>query len=148
MEVLYLAHNLLDRQRVRALELELEKELGIDLKNPFYDRDRLEIRALDIGLRKPYGADSDYKKIVENDLKDIEACNGMVAIVTKNFIGGSMEIFYNSHVLKRPTYLIIEDESLYSHQWLRYHATERFRSVDEFRDWYRDKVAPTKRRVR
>ena len=48
-----------------------------------------------------------------------------------------MEIFYNSYVLKRPTYLIIEDENLFDHPWLVKNSTMRFRNTEEFVNWWK-----------
>ncbi len=136
---LYLAHSTLDRHEVRQQELMLERELGIDLYNPFYDTDRPEIRDLDAGIRKPYSQGADPKLVVTRDLNKIDDYDGLVAIVSKESIGASSEIFYNSYVLKKPTYLIITNERLFEHPWLKYLATERFHSVEEFKEWFLNK---------
>jgi hypothetical protein len=137
---LYLAHAISDRQRIREAELRLENELGIDLQNPFYDRDRPRIREMDSGTARPYLPDVDFNKVVDDDLAHIVSCDGLLAVIGRDpSIGMPMEIFYNSHVLRRPTYLVIEEERLYNHSWLRKYATERFHSIDEFKSWYKDR---------
>lgn len=86
---------------------------------------------------KPYPGEIDYDTIVKRDINQIDACDGPVAIIGKESSPGTFfEIFYNSYVLKKPTFLIIEDSKFFKHPWLRYLATERFASVNEFRNWF------------
>jgi nucleoside 2-deoxyribosyltransferase len=134
---LYLAHPLPDRHWVREKELELEKRLGIELVNPFYDRDRADIKALDDGTRQPYNSSLDPSFVVYGDLTEIDHSDGVLCFVTDQAsVGIYMELFYNAYVLHRPAYLIITNEKFFNHVWLRYCAIERFRTVNEFIEWW------------
>ncbi|OLC92381.1 MAG: hypothetical protein AUI92_05355 [Thaumarchaeota archaeon 13_1_40CM_3_38_6] len=134
---LYLAHPILDRDWVRIEELKMEKEFDIELVNPFYDAaERKDIQDIDSGKKGINDPNLNAKKIVEGDLKAIDNADGIVALVTeKASVGVYCEIFYNSHVLKRPTYLIITDPSKFTHPWLVYYGSKRFHSLDEFKEW-------------
>ncbi len=131
---LYLAHPTLDRKEVRRMESELEKKLGIELVNPFYDvPERDDIDLIDSGLKSLFYQGINYKEIVERDLKTIDSCDGLLGIITEKLsVGTSMEIFYNSKTLGRPTYLIVKNEALKEHPWLLYFATKIFGSEGEF----------------
>jgi len=132
---LYLAHPTLERAWVRAAELEIEKRTGIVLLNPFYDGSFQEGKALDTGKVTPFDLNLS-EELVPHDLQDIAESDGMLAIVTScPMVGTFMEIFYNSYVLKRPTYIVIMAAHFYNHPWLRYMATERFKSLADFESW-------------
>ena len=135
---LYFAHSTLDRKELRDKEIEMECRLGIELYNPFYDSPRNHIAEIDSGVRKPYSGIKDFNAIVDGDLEAIESCAGLLAVVPKNkpAIGESMEIFYNSFVLGRETYLIVEDEGFLGHPWLVKNSVARFKSTDEFMEWW------------
>lgn len=139
---LYFAHPAADRKELREREIDMECRLGIELLNPFYDVHRGDIIELDSGIRKPYHGISDPNKIVMRDLEAIKSCEGLLAVIPKDrpMIGASMEIFYNSFVLGRDTYLIIEDEGLFGHPWLVKNSVARFKNADEFMGWWEEKV--------
>lgn len=137
---LYLAHPLPDRHWVREEELKLERRLGIELVNPFYDRERADIASLDNGTRQPYNSSLDPSFVVSGDLKEIDDSDGVLCFVTDQAsVGIYMELFYNAYVLKRPAYLVIINEKFFNHVWLRYCATIRFKSVEEFAEWWENK---------
>jgi len=147
----YMAHPFGDRLRLRKEELRIERKTGLNLINPFYDVEgRTDVRKF-YKLSKTKGykdkverqkwvstwgvslATTIPKVIVERDLRIIRRANGMVAFFTdKISVGTPMEVFYNSHILKHPTFLIIEDKTKMGHPWLTYHATAIFTTVDEF----------------
>ncbi len=136
---LYLAHASVDRHRVREIELRLEKELGIDLRNPFYDKEHVNIRRVDSG-EIVRNSQQDADRIVADDLEFIDSCDGLLAIFGKEpqpWIGMPMEVFYNSHVLRHPTYIVIENERFRNHPWLMKYATRTFDSIEGFSEWYR-----------
>jgi hypothetical protein len=135
----YLAHPILDRKWVRKEERRLERTLHIELANPFYDGpERGDIKSIDAGKVMPYGIQLKPNEIVFGDLNEINKSNGLVAFVTPSVsVGTFMEIFYNAWVLKHPTYLIITYKRLQTHPWLRYCATEIFKSPSEFEAWYK-----------
>jgi hypothetical protein len=139
---LYFAHPAADRKELREREIDMECRLGIELLNPFYDVKCSDIIELDPGIRKPCQGINDPNKIVMRDLEAIKSCEGLLAVIPKDrpMIGASMEIFYNSFVLGRDTYLIIEDEGLFGHPWLVKNSVARFKNADEFMGWWEEKV--------
>jgi len=138
---LYLAHPGPDRHWVRELELQMEKELNIELINPFYDRtERNDIKKIDAGKMSLYSGRLDAKGIVEGDLAAVREAEGVLAFLTESLLlGTAMEIFFNAYVLHKPTYLIISRKEWTHHPWLEYLATKRFNSVDEFKAYWRRK---------
>ena len=127
----YLAHPTVARNEIREWELNVEKKYNINLLNPFLDNyinDSTELKEGDI-----YAQNLDYKSIVEEDLKAIDRCDGILAVLTENSMGTAMELFYNSVYLSKPTYMIIEDDKLMHHPWLKYIASyPPFKSKEEF----------------
>ena len=133
----YLAHSLLERKKIRRIEEQLEQELGIELINPFYDTNRMDIQKIDKGRRVPFSKKSDYKKIVEGDLKLIRGADGIIAFVGKKLsVGSMMEIFYAARILKnKKVYLVIQNKKIRYHPWLVYCADEIFTSVNELKEF-------------
>ena len=133
----YLAHSLLERKKIRRIEEQLEQELGIELINPFYDTNRMDIQKIDKGRRVPFSKKSDYKKIVEGDLKLIRGADGIIAFVGKKLsVGSMMEIFYAARILKnKKIYLVIQNKKIRYHPWLVYCADEIFTSVNELKEF-------------
>jgi len=133
----YLTNPTADRLRIKKEEKIMEKELNIELHNPFYDGNVEFTKEMDAGEKITYNKRTS-KIIVEEDLKDVEMCDGIIAIVNnKSSAGSFMEIFFNSYYLHRPTYLIIEEPYIRDHPWLVYLATKVFKSIDEFKEWYK-----------
>jgi nucleoside 2-deoxyribosyltransferase len=136
---LYLAHPGPDRHWVREVELELEKDLGIDLINPFYDiENRPEIKKIDKGKMSLYDKRLHAKKIVEGDLNAIVRSDGVLAFLTESLVlGTSMEIFWCAYILRKPVYLIITRKEWWYHPWLEYLGTKKFISDAAFKRWWR-----------
>ena len=98
---LYLAHPLLSRKWVRRAELNAEKQLGIELINPFYDEiEGIElpahilsegesniIKMLDDGSLSwvEYNKKLDPDVIVTCDLKKIDTADGIVGVIPSYF---------------------------------------------------------------
>ena len=147
----YLAHPIKDRHEIREWEKDIEKRFAIELVNPFYDAAEIgNIAAIDKGDKGVYDPSFDSAEIVEGDLGLIKDCEGVIAILTNKIsIGTNMEIFYNSHVLKRPTHMIIESNELRGHSWLRYlsdtYGGQIYRDRKDFEERYLSKLnAPVK----
>jgi len=131
--MLYLAHPLMMRREVRQWELEFEEKYGIDLLNPFYDGDAVEGNALDEGYDP--NIDPDPKTggdIVHRDLDLIRGCQGLLAFIEseKHSVGTAMEIFFNSYILDRPTYVI--SKTVTHHPWIRGLVSKRFIGTKDF----------------
>jgi len=132
----YLAHPFEMRKEIREWELEIEKLLEITLINPFYDGEgREDIQKIDKGLIIPRTIKSKEGglDIVNKDLRLIEkAKDGIVAFIEKNkmSVGTPMELFYNSRILQKSTYVITND--LPGHPWIVGLATKVFEDRDKF----------------
>lgn len=125
----YFTNQTCDRQLARDIELKIEDATGLELENPFYDGDSKEVVELDAG--KPTSITAD--EIVGMDLRKIRDTSGIVALFTADRnIGSSMEIAIGSYAWGKPVYVIATEEHLYSHPWIVYFATKRFRSAEEF----------------
>lgn len=129
----YFTNQTCHRRRAREIELRIEKETGLRLENPFYDGEHKEIADLDAG--RPIKVTSD--EIVGADLRKIRDADGIVALMSsvKN-IGSAMEIAIGAYSWGKPVYVIATNPKLYSHPWIEYFATRRFRTPSEFIKWY------------
>ena len=148
IELLYLAHPLNIRHEAREWELGFEQRTGINLLNPFYDvPTRQDIYRLDAGENGPAIRRSKAQcvKVVNADLNLIHRSDGIVAIVEKGqeSFGTPMEIFYNSVVLKRPTYIITD--TLRGHPWIKGLSTQTFRTYQDFEQYVNLHVIPKRR---
>jgi nucleoside 2-deoxyribosyltransferase len=157
----YMAHPFGDRLRLRLEEKRIERKTGLVLVNPFYDVEgRTDVKEFDKLAKKMKAFDkfskveklkdseerqkwvsswgvsmksTTPKEVVERDLRVIRQTDGVLAFFTdKISVGTPMEVFYASHILHHPVYLIIEDKTKMGHPWLVYHATSIFTNVDEF----------------
>ena len=134
---LYLAHPIGERHWIRQKELEIEKETGIELINPFYDLPRPEIVEIDAGKEKPMGESLDYVKIVNSDLLTIYESDGIVAFVGEEpSIGTSMEIWFALSI-GRPVYVVTEKFGM--HPWIRYAVEvskgQTFKNYEQFKEY-------------
>ena len=130
---LYLAHNFGLRFKVRDEITPQIKWLfpRYDIHNPFLRPDRQNQ-----GLFEYKGSnEAEFKKqnlevytdtmVVENDLSDIDDCDILVAYIEKPSIGTSCEFFYNSYMLKRPTFAVFPTKiDLTDHPWITYLSTK------------------------
>lgn len=136
---LYLAHPIIHRHEVRKEELLFERITDVDLLNPFYDTDREDIGAIDNGRTDRFGVSLD---IVENDIKLIQECDGLLYVPCGHeSVGSAMEIAYAHHYSK-PVY-IIEAGELSKHIWLRYHATATYPTWKAFAEQLRPRRGGT-----
>lgn len=132
---LYLAHPLELRHEVREWELNFEEKTGIQLINPFYDIvERIDIKGIDKGLIHPrnFKQKKEGKFIIERDLNQIAKANGLVAFIEKDSqsFGTPMELFYNSRILQRPSYVITATQL--GHPWVRGLANKCFKNKENF----------------
>jgi nucleoside 2-deoxyribosyltransferase len=138
----YIAHSVVTREHVKQLCFKLQA-IGIVTMNPFYNPDgtwkveRPEIRRIDEGKLDPYYIKNRSKAqgIVEADLRLIEEADGLIALLQSASVGTSMEIFFNSYILHKPTFVITEHA--FKHAWIMFLATERFKNIDDFMRWYK-----------
>ena len=131
---LYFAHNFNNRKEFRELELKLEKELNIELLNPFYDASdrKEEMRLLDEG--KSFRGEKVYaEEVVKRDLKNLASCDGLLTIIESPSIGTTLEIANAKLMCKK--YIIVISEKYSEHLWLKEYATHRFKTVKEFKNY-------------
>ncbi|MHA1437963.1 MAG: hypothetical protein ACTSPD_10335 [Promethearchaeota archaeon] len=140
---LYFAHNFNNRKEFRKLELQLEKELGIELYNPFYDDPTRQEEMAELDSRMATAKDriqqfenrfnreqDSAEMIVKRDLKALAGCDGLFTIVEKPSFGTSIEIC-NAVLMRKPVYFISEYYS--DHPWIKVYATQRFKTIEEFK---------------
>lgn len=118
---LYLAHPFPTRLKIREWEIEFEKRTGIELINPFYDRNRKDVEKIDKGLLSPYDLKRQYISIVEGDLKAINESDGIVAYHRHGTPawGTPMEVIYTALMAKKPVFIVTNKPG---HPWSIYMA--------------------------
>lgn len=140
---LYFAHNFNNRKEFRQLELKLEKELGIELFNPFYDdaEREEEMRELDKVVATAKDRIGQFENrfnrvqdqagdIVKRDLRNLADCDGLFTLVKKPSFGTTIEIC-NAVLMRKPVYFV---SKLYSnHPWIKIYATHIFKTIEEFK---------------
>jgi hypothetical protein len=136
---LYFAHNFNDRKEFRQLEKQLEKILGWEFFNPFYDAQerRKEMERLDNfkfldrerNKDKIVRSIAESRDIVYRDLSHLALCDGLFTIIQKPSIGTTLEIA-NAKVMSKPVYVV--SEMYYNHPWIQVYATRSFKSIDLF----------------
>jgi len=125
---LYLAHPFDFRKEARNWELGIEKKLGINILNPFYDTGRQDAKDIDAGRAARY--EIDPKKIVEGDLKYIKKSNGLIAFITGDLSYGTIQEMVYAYNFKKPVYSIITNGHE-KHPWLQYHSTYVFTKLED-----------------
>ena len=139
---LYFAHNFNDRKEMRAIELELEKQLNIELFNPFYDDPTrvAEMKELDsrgtsdtartLRFKNSFNRDDDDARlIVRRDLQNLAGCDGLFTIVKEPSFGTTIEIC-NAVLMRKPVYFV--SEKYCNHPWIKVYATKIFKDVTVF----------------
>lgn len=135
---LYLAHNLNIRDKIRKIELQLEKTYNINLHNPFYDSKRDDIKKIDTGQRTRWEIPiEECRKLVRRDLANITRRDGLLTIIEKPSIGTTLEI---AHTRQKKKLIIVISEKFIYHPWIRVYADERFKNIEELELWLADTV--------
>lgn len=111
----YLAHPFLAKERGTQLMKKIEA-LGIEVVNPFVREQKIYG---EVFSWETIHSDQRARKIVEADLRAIEECDAIVAMVTGDpSIGTHMEVFYASRILHRPVFVLYELKG--SHPWYQF----------------------------
>lgn len=143
---LYFAHNFNDRLEFRLLELRLERELGIQLYNPFYDdlTRKKEMAIIDAdnstyvvriknARKSPTKTETEKQlyatTLVQKDLTALASCDGLFTIIKKPSIGTTIEIC-NAKLMCKPVWVV--SDIYMEHPWIRVYADYRFRKVEDF----------------
>lgn len=140
---LYFAHNFNNRKEFRKLELKLEKELGIELFNPFYDDLTREEEMKELDTHKAqakdrmkqfenkFNRDQDSAElIVKRDLKNLASCDGLFTLVEKPSFGTTIEIC-NAVLMRKPVYFVSKVYG--NHPWIKVYASQIFKTIDDFK---------------
>jgi hypothetical protein len=124
---------------VREKEFELEKKLGIELINPFYDIENPGQEVLEGGTTgKEWMTDMPFMELVEGDLKAILSADGLLAFMSKEYpmIGTVCETWETARHFVRPVFIVTPDG--YKHPWLKFleatTLTKIYTSFDEFEE--------------
>jgi hypothetical protein len=132
----YYTNQTVDRKLAREIELQIEVATHLELENPFYDGEAKEVAHLDGGGGPPLSAD----EIVGMDLRKIRDSLGIVALMTNDRnIGSCMEIAICAYAWGKPVFVIAAEDKFYEHPWIKYFATRRFKSADEFITYWNKK---------
>jgi nucleoside 2-deoxyribosyltransferase len=124
----YMAHPFDYRKKAREWELGIEKKLGIEIVNPFYDTGRQDTKDIDAGRLARYKIEPN--KIVEGDVEWIKKSKGIIAFVTGDLSYGTIQEMVYGKNLGKPVFSVItngHDE----HPWLQYHSTKVFKKVGD-----------------
>jgi len=140
MKSYYLAHPLNMRKEIREWELGFEKRTKINLFNPFYDADeRRDIYLMDKGILIPRTMKSKLEglKIVNRDLKAIEKQDGIICIINtqKESFGTPMELFYNSRILQRNSYIVTSEMG--GHPWIKGLSIKIFKNKENLEKYFK-----------
>lgn len=93
-----------------------------------------DINWLDPSIRSYYDPFTEWKTLVEADLKDINTSNALLAYVWRTSGGTSMEILYAHSILHIPVVVVVDDITRVG-PWVRYHAdfiADNFNHAYEF----------------
>jgi len=127
----------MDQEKGLTLQKKIEA-LGIEVSNPFTKVVEVEYnRFVKEAKGKAVPPQSMVRPLVEGDLREIERCDGVVAMVTQHAsVGTHMEVFYASRVLRRPVFVlydfIFEGQSV--HPWYAY-LSKVFLEEDQLLAW-------------
>ena len=146
---LYLAHPFNSRHKMREWELEVEKELGIELINPFFDverddKDVIEDKKITLTTQatreERYAlSDVDSCELVDRDIDLIGKSDGIIAIVDGSLSYGTIQEMVYAHMFGRKVYTVISNGHV-GHPWLRYHSTRVFSKLDELTEYLKKGV--------
>jgi hypothetical protein len=151
--MLYFAHNFNDRIEFRKLELELEKELGIELFNPFYDdptreeemkeldaREQQDVKALQELQKSKFEnrfnrTEDGAELIVRRDLTNLAKCDGWFTICKSPSFGTAIEMCNALMMAKKRIFV---SDVYVDHPWIKRYTDYRFRTVDEFKEFIKN----------
>ena len=125
---LYMAHPFDFRGEAREWEIGIEKRLGINIINPFYDTGRQDAKDIDAGRLARYQISP--KKIVEGDIDWIKRSKGIIAFITGDLSYGTIQEMVYAYLNKKPVYSIITNGHD-KHPWLQYHSTKVFTKIGD-----------------
>lgn len=126
---LYLAHPLDSRHKMKKWEAKIEKQMPfLNIINPFYEVNPEQIRMFDANEIHRDGIDI---AVVQSDIDVIMECDGIIALIDGNISAGTpMEIVY-AHLGGKDVIILVTDERMKGHPWLKHHATEFCTTFEE-----------------
>jgi len=147
MKKYYMGHPFDSRFKMREWELEMEKELGIEIINPFFDverddRDVINEKKVTLttqATRKDrYGlSDEECMELVHRDTLLICYSDGMIAIIDGSLSYGTIQEMVYAYDFGVPVYAVISNGHI-GHPWLRYHSKETFESLEQLTAFLRE----------
>jgi nucleoside 2-deoxyribosyltransferase len=140
----YLAHPFSSRFKMREWELEIEKELDIEIINPFFDVEREDKKVIldngatltTLSTRKDrYGStDEGCKTIVERDVNLIKSSDGVIVLIDGSISYGTIQEMVYAKLYDKRVIAIISNGHK-GHPWLRYHSDEIFDNLDDAKEF-------------
>jgi len=126
---LYLAHPFSSRKEIREWELKIEKKIGIELINPFYDLNRKDVSRIDSGASEKFEG-LNHTEIIQRDVGYIAISNGVVSIVNGETSYGTVQEMVYSKILQKPNYCLVTN-GYENHPWIKYHSTKIFTKIEK-----------------
>lgn len=136
MDYYYLAHPFTEKDRTRKWELRIEKKLGIDLRNPFFDVMKPKVKKI-ASSKNPYpykNINHEPEEIVNADEIAILNSRGVIALLPYPNIGVSMEILYAREIADIPVLCVTP---MIYHPWLIYYC-KLFKSKKALTKWLKE----------
>jgi nucleoside 2-deoxyribosyltransferase len=126
-----MAHPFDIRYEMRKWELNVEKEIHINIFNPFYDAiERTDVEKIDSGRMARYEK-LNCVELVERDVKNIRLSDELLAIVDGSLSYGTIQEMVYAHRMKIPVKTVITNGHE-DHPWLKYHSNIIYTSLDSF----------------
>lgn len=135
MNKYYLAHPFNSRKYIRKWQLEFEKRTGFKFWNPFYPKRKWEnYTTKDTSTEEYYKRIKDVNGLVEDDLRFMGKCPGVVAIIDGALSYGTIQEIVWANIFKKIVYVISTNKQSL-HPFLLYHATKTFDSFESFEEY-------------
>lgn len=128
VKTVYLSHPFDTRESVRTWEV--NHPFSFKFINPFFIKENVEVFNDKDVSSDDYYKRLDSNRVVENDLKLINKCDVLLAIIDGSVSYGTiMEIVYAKHYKKGV--IILCTNGHHNHPWIKYHADQLFTSYEE-----------------
>ncbi len=126
----YLGHPFASRKIIRQWELIFEERTGIPLLNPFYDVFRPDVEDIDKNISNP--RIKDPVQLVNDDLQGLRSQQGLLCVINEHIAVGTLQEMVYGHIYGKVVHSVVTRKDLRRHQWLMYHSSFVFDSLEEF----------------
>lgn len=133
---LYLAHPFDSRYEIRDWELGFEERTKINLVNPFFDMNGEVFGKKDVSGNSYY-AKTDFKGVVEKEIREIQNNDGIISIINNDVKYGTIQEMVYAHLYLKPVYSVISNGQ-HNHPWLVYHSTKIFQHQNSLEEYFNE----------